>query len=162
MKTIIRITQDNFSTLSYDNWKENINYLVGKIDLICEVKNNDFINIIEKEKNYKEDYKNKTIVEARGYSKSEWQTYVLYHNLKDNDDLLSQLIEQLKKSFTHFNDYLVEKFEQETINGKEFDADPHDYASFCVSHIEFPGENDIKKEYDALYGDDYDECIIEV
>lgn len=164
MKTIIRITKDNFSTLSYDMWKEDINYLVNEIDLICKVKNDRFNNIVEDEKNYLgeiSDYKNKSIVDAIGYSQSEWQTYILYHNLKEDDNLLNQLIEQLKKSFTHFNDYFVEKFEQEEINGKKFNSEPFDYTSFCINHIEFPEKNDVLKEYNEIYGIDYDKVIIE-
>ncbi len=38
MKTIIRITNDYNGTLSYDNFKEYINYLVHEMDIFCEVK----------------------------------------------------------------------------------------------------------------------------
>jgi len=74
---------------------------------------------------------------------------------------LRLLIDELKKTFTHNNDYIVEKFEREYFNGKKFDSDPHYYTSFCIRHIEFPEEEDILKEYISIYGEDYDEVIIE-
>ena len=163
MKTIIEINKDYQSNLSYDIFKEEINYLVNEIDVFCEVKNDKYTNIVEEEKNYlgyKEDYKNKTIVNAIGYSQGEWQEYILYHNLDENNDILKTLIEELKKSFTHFNDYIVEKYEQEEINGKKFNSDTFDYTSFYIRHIEFPKKEDILKEYLEIYGKDYDEVII--
>ncbi len=166
MKTIIKITNDYNSQLSYDERNEDINCIVNDgLDCFCEVRNNEFTNIVEEQKNYfsvKEDYKNKTIVEAKGYSQGEWQTYILYHNVEEDDNDLQWLIEELKKSFTHMNDYWVEKFEQTEINGKKFNAEPHDYTSFCIRHIEFPEKEDVLKEYVEIYGEDFDECIIEI
>jgi len=165
MKTIIRITNDYNGTLSYDNFKEDINYLVHEMDIFCEVKNNNLNNIVEDEKNYagnKDDYSKQTIVNATGYSQNEWETYVLYHNLEEDDRNLISLVKQLKRSFTHFNDYQVEKFERTTIDGKDFDSEPHDYTCFCIDFIEFPEEKDIIKEYNEIYGIDYDEYIVEI
>ena len=165
MKTIIRITNDYNGTLSYDNFKEYINYLVHEMDIFCEVKNNKFNNIVEDEKNYagnKDDYSKQTIVNATGYSQNEWETYVLYHNLEEDDRNLISLVKQLKRSFTHFNDYQVEKFERTTIDGKDFDSEPHDYTCLCIDFIEFPEKKDIIKEYNEIYGVDYDEYIVEI
>ena len=165
MKTIIRITNDYNGTLSYDNFKEYINYLVHEMDIFCEVKNNNLNNIVEDEKNYagnKDDYSKQTIVNATGYSQNEWETYVLYHNLEEDDRNLISLVKQLKRSFTHFNDYQVEKFERTTIDGKDFDSEPHDYTCLCIDFIEFPEKKDIIKEYNEIYGVDYEEYIIEI
>ena len=165
MKTIIRITNDYNGTLSYDNFKEDINYLVNEMDIFCEVKNNNLNNIVEDEKNYagnKDDYSKQTIVNATGYSQNEWETYVLYHNLEEDDRNLISLVKQLKRSFTHFNDYQVEKFERTTIDGKDFDSEPHDYTCLCIDFIEFPEKEDIIKEYNEIYGVDYEEYIIEI
>lgn len=165
MKTIIKISNDYYSDLSYQMFREQINYLVNELDIFCEVKNDKFENIVEREKRYlssKDDYKNKTIVNAIGYSQGDWQEYILYHNLDENDNDLKILVDELKKSFTHFNDYFVEKFEQEEIKGKKFNSEVLDITSFSITDIEFPDENDILDAYIEIYGKDFDKCIIEV
>ena len=170
MKTIIKITNDNFSELSYNYYVENLNYLVNELNVFCELKNNDYINLIEQEKRYtsdKDDYKNKIEVTAKGYSQSDWQTFILYYNENELNTPqkrmeFSDLIKQLERNFTHFNDYIVEKFEQTEIDGKKFNSDPHDYTSFCIMHTEFPDKDDVLKEYLEIYGKDYDEVIIEL
>ena len=61
METILKITQDCSSNLSYQYFIDEINYLVNNIDIFCEIKNDKFYNIVEREKNYhssKEQYKN--------------------------------------------------------------------------------------------------------
>ena len=88
MKTIIRITKNYYSTLSYDMFKDDLYNLVNDIDIFCEVKNNNYENIVEDVKKYesnKEDYKNQISVNSIGYVQSEWQEYIIYHNLKEND-----------------------------------------------------------------------------
>ena len=166
MKTIIKISTDYHSTLSHDEFLENIENIVNDgLDCFCEIKNDNLINVVEEKKNYfsaKEDYKNKTIVEAKGYSQGDWQTYTIYHNEKEGSNNLSMLVEELEKTFTHQNDYFVENFEQTEINGKKFNSEPHDYTSFCIRHIEFPEKEDVLKEYIEIYGEDYDECIIKI
>lgn len=160
MRTIVRITNDYNSTLSFDMWKEDLTNLVDEIDILCEVSNRDYRNPI-KSTGSEDDYKNSLSINAHGYSKSDWQEYVIHYN-ELSDEVISQLTELLEKSFTHKNDYWVEKFEQTEINGKVFNADPHDYTSFCINHIEFPDGSDIKNEYNNIYGVDYDDMIIEV
>ena len=78
------------------------------------------------------------------------------------EHFFEELIEELKKSFTHMNDYWVAKTEQEEINGKKFNAEPHEYTSFYIRHIEFPDKEDVLKEYVERYGEDFDECIIDI
>ena len=168
MKTIIKITNDYNSDLAYQLKVDDVNCIVNEISVLCETKNNNYINLIEQEKRYsseKEDYKNKIIIEAKGYSQSEWQTYTLYYNEKElktpqHRMYFSDLIQNLERSFTHHNDYSVEKFEQTKIDGKIFNAEAHDYTSFCITHTEFPKNNDIIEEYKAIYGTDYDTYII--
>ena len=165
MKTVIKITNDYNNTLSHDYFKEEINYLVNEIDVFCEIRNNSFINNVEEVKRYsssKEDYKNKTIFSATGYSQSEWQDFTLYHNLKDDNKDLISLINELSRSFTHNNDYIVEKFEQEEINGKVFNSEIEDYTSFCIRHIEFPEEGEVLNGYLAIYGKDFDISIVKI
>lgn len=165
MKTVIRISTDYNGDCSIQERNDNIYNLVndGGIQVHCEISNDRIVNIVEDIKNYstnREDFKNVTIVDAVGYSQGDWQQYSLYHNEDEDSQELGWLVDELKKSFTHYNDYIVEKFDREEINGKNFDADPHDYTSFCVRHIEFPDKEDVLKEYIAIYGEDYDEVEI--
>ena len=169
MKTIIKISKDYYSYLAYQSKVDDINMIVNEINVLCETKNNSYINLIEQEQRYsseKEDYKNKIIIEAKGYSQSEWQTYTLYYNEKElktpqNRMYFSDLIQNLERSFTHENDYSVEKYEQTEINGVLFNSEPHDYTSFSIVHTEFPEDNDIIEEYKSIYGIDYDTYLID-
>jgi hypothetical protein len=166
MKTVIRISTDYQNDGAYRDFQNEINYLVNdEVDCFCDVANDRFVNIVEEQKRYKsskEDYKNTTVVEAIGYSQGDWQSYTIHHNLEQDDKRLEWLIDELKKSFTHMNDYIVEKFEREEINGKNFDAEPHDYTTFCIRHTEFPDKEDVLKEYNSIWGEDYDEVTIEI
>tara|TARA_R110000850_G_scaffold276690_1_gene419693 strand:- start:139 stop:654 length:516 start_codon:yes stop_codon:yes gene_type:complete len=169
MKTIIEISNDYNSDFCYQTKVEDINYLVNELDVFCELRNTNYINIIEQEKRYnseKEDYKNKIIVNAKGYSQYDWQDYVLYYNekeLKTPKDRMyfSNLVKHLEREFTHQNDYIVKKYEQTEIDGKIFNSEPYDYTCFYIDDIEFPNNEDIIKEYIGLYGEDFDKFIIE-
>jgi flagellin-like hook-associated protein FlgL len=158
MKTVIEITNDYYSNNSYDYYKEELQELYSQIDVLVTVANNDYNNLLESDKD-KEDYKHTLQVDAKGYSQSEWQTYTIYYN--DNEDL-EYLVSLLEKSFTHFNDYIVSKFESQEINGKEFSAEPHDYTNFSISNIEFPEKEDVLKAYTDMYGKDYDKVIVNI
>ena len=165
METILKITQEYNSNLSYQYFTDEINYLVNNIDIFCEVKNDNFINIVEQEKNYnssKEQYKNKTILEASGYSQSEWQTYVLYHNLEETNKDLICLCNELKKSFTHFNDYSAEIIKRTEIDGIIYESKNIDSFSFCIRYIEFPDKKDILGAYNNEFGINYDNYEIDI
>jgi hypothetical protein len=56
----------------------------------------------------------------------------------------------------------VEKFEYVEINSKKMiAAEAHDSTSMFIRHAEFPTKEDIQKEYNEIYGEDYDEIHIE-
>lgn len=157
-QTKITIEKDNYSELSYDRFIEDINYIVNEIEVYCEISNGDYSNIIEEQKRY--DYypcESSIVIEvnAVGYCQSEWQRYKLYiGEHTDNDiEILTNL---LKRSFTHFNDYIVTKTEVVDIDGTIYESGPIDYTNFDISHIEFPNEQDIENEYLEIYGKDYD------
>lgn len=171
MKTLLRISKDNFSNLSYDMFTEDVNFLVNELNVHCEVRNKRDANIVNDMKNYQssiEDYNNHVVIEARGYSQSDWQTYILYYN--DNElntpmykSYFESLVKQLKRSFTHFNDYFCEKFEYIESNGKRYiENESFDFTGFCIDNIEFPSEEDIKEEYIAMYGIDFDTIEINI
>lgn len=165
MKTIIRITPDYNASLSYDEWCDDISEIVNSIDVHFEIDNRNFINRprqLQKDHYHHTELLKQTIVNVTGYSKSDWQTYTIYHNLEDDNEQLLQLIDLLQKQFTHQNDYIVEKFEQVEVNEKVYTSDPHDYTSFCIRDIEFPNDEQVLNRYIEHYGIDYDEAIVEI
>tara|TARA_B110000211_G_C13857490_1_gene454980 strand:+ start:214 stop:729 length:516 start_codon:yes stop_codon:yes gene_type:complete len=169
MKTIIEISTDHNSDFCYQRKIEDINYLVNELNVFCESRNSGYTNIIEEEKTYnseKQDYKNKIIISAKGYSQSDWQDYTLYYNENELSTpqkrmYFSRLVKHLEETFTHQNDYIVTKYEQTEIGGKIFNSEPFDYTNFCIDCIEFPNNEDIIKEYIDIYGEDFSEFIIE-
>jgi len=164
--TKVVIKEDYNSDLCYDIMNENICYLLTELDLYCEIKNNSFVNIIEElqtSKNYNNNYKDKKIVNAIGYSQSDWQEYTLYYN-KDNvnKSYLKQLIKLLEKSFTHLNNYIAYVNELVTIDNKTYSSETTECFGFCVNKIEFPESENIIKEFDEQFDIKYDiiECRI--
>ena len=168
--TLITIENDYHSTTANDFWKEDINYLVNELNLCCEIKNSNYINIVEQEQRYssnKEDYKNSIHVEAKGYSQGDWQNYVVYYNEKElktpqQRTYFSSLLKQLEKTFTHKNNYQVGKCIVVTIDGEEYKGEDYDYTTFCIDHVEFPEEEDIKEAYISIYSKDFDKIQINV
>lgn len=165
MNTQIKISIENDynSENSFDYWNNEIENVLTELDLYCEVKNSRFINPLENNNKTKDkkDYKNKFFIDAFGYSQSDWQTYSIYYNRKDtNLNYFNELINLLKKSFTHKNDYIITKTEVVTINNKTFESDAIDYTTFSITDIEFPDANEIEKCYIEWYGKDFD--IIEI
>lgn len=164
--TKVVIKKDYNTNLCYDIWNEDISYLLTKLDLCCEIKNNSFVNIIEElqtTKNYSNNYKDNLIVNAVGYSQSDWQKYTIYYNKDDvNKSYLKQLIKLLEKSFTHLNDYIAYVDELVTIDNKTYSSESTEYLGFCVNQIEFPQSENIIKEFKEQYGIEYDiiECTI--
>ena len=163
MKTLIEIQNDYNGSLSSELRNEDITYLVNKLDIFCEIRNNKFVNLIEKHKNYvtyEDEYSNNLVVYANGYSQNEWQEYTIYYN--NYDDNLKRLVSLLENTFTHQNGYILTKYEFTEIDGKIFKSEPIDYTSFCINHIEFPDEQDVINEYNCMYGIDYDKYIVNI
>ena len=170
MKTLVKITPDHNSTASYDAFKADINCLANELNIFCEIKNNDFINIIEEQKRYvteKDEYTDSIVIDATGYSQSDWQTYTIHYNKKEIEGEIKKayfyaLIKELKRSFTHFNDYFCEKFEYiETKKGKlAVVNEPYDFVTICVDTVEFPTKENIETEYLEIYGKDFDKIEI--
>lgn len=167
-ETLIVIENDYFGDDAELETTEDINNLVNELDVFCELKNGEYINIVEQEKRYsssKGDYKKSIQIEAKGYSQGEWQTYTLYYKLdgsKKQKTYLESLIQHLERSFTHDHNYCVNKYEVVTIDGKEFKGESEDYTTFCITNIEFPEEEDVKAEYLSIYGEDYDKIEINI
>jgi len=168
LKTIVKISNDYGFSFAYESKVEDINYLVNEINVFCEIKNHNYTNIVEQEKRYhreKYEYKNKIIVNAKGYSQSDWQDYVLYFNEEEittpqDKTCFNNLVTHLERTFTHQNDYVAESFDQIEINGKIFKSDPYNRSHFCINHIEFPSDEEILNEFTSIYGNDYYKCIV--
>ena len=165
-KTKITIENDYNGTLSYELSNENIEYLLTKLDLYCEVSNNRLINIVEDLQkttsyNCKSDYTDKLIVNATGYNQSDWQKYILYYNKKEtNKDYLKQLVDLLEKSFTHQNNYIAYITELIEIDNKFYSNENTECFGFCINEIEFPESENVIKEFNDQFGIEYDiiEC----
>lgn len=165
MKTIVEIKSDYDADGAYHEFIDEVSFLVNEIELHCEVSNDRFTNVVEQRKNYfvdKSKFKNKTIVEAKGYSQGDWQEYTLYHNEPKDSAILQSLVDELEKTFTHMNDYIAEIYEQTEVDGKLFNAEPHDYIHFSIRHTEFPEKDDVLGEFESLYDLEYDEIIINI
>lgn len=169
-KILIVIENDNFGDDAERETTEDINILVNELNIFCEVINRDYINIVEQEKRYessKEDYKNSIQIEAKGYSQSDWQTYTLYYNEKELKTpqermYFSDLVKHLERSFTHNNNYFVNKHEVVTIDGKEYKGEAEDITTFAITNKEFPESEDVKAEYLSIYGEDFDKIEIKI
>jgi len=171
MKTLLTIERDNFTDHSYNIFIEDIDHLVNELNVYCEVKNKNYINIVELQKRYTsniDDYKNSIVIEATGYSQGDWQTYILHYNLNELETptqktYLESLVNKLKRSFTHFNDYHCEKYEYIEIDGKRYVAtESFESIGFAIDNIEFPNEEDVKQEYISMYGIDFDTIEINI
>ena len=162
-KILLKIEADYFSGSAHDLYMEEINELINEINIFCVVKNNRYNNIVEDLKKYSseiEDFTKNVLVNAKGYSQGDWQTYIIYYN--DYSDSLDRLIKILKKTFTHKNDYWVNKYEVITVDGEEYTSDVIDSTSFSIIDIEFPETEDIIAEYNFMYGADYDKVEVEI
>ena len=162
-KILLKIEADYFSGSAHDLYMEEINELINEINIFCVVKNNRYNNIVEDLKKYSseiEDFTKNVLVNAKGYSQGDWQTYIIYYN--DYSDSLDRLIKILKKTFTHKNDYFVNKYEVVTVDGEEYTSAVVDSTSFSIIDIEFPETEDIIAEYNFMYGADYDKIEVEI
>ena len=148
---LIKIDNDYFGN-SQDDYLEDINNLVSELDIYCTIKNNNFHNIVQGGED--QDWDKSITVSAKGYSQGEWQDYTIYYNNDTKE--LSQLVEQLKKTFTHKNDYSVNKYEVVKVGKREYTSEAYDYTAFTITNIEFPDKEDIITEYQSIYGKDYD------
>jgi hypothetical protein len=165
--TILNISTCYDSQDAWSNYVENINYIVNKLDVHCEISNTRFINIIEDEQSYLtdiNDYENSIIIKSKGYSKGDWQEYILYYdNLESKKDraLFDDLIKLLKRSFTHFNDYYFELIKCIEIEGKEYySTEPIEGGSFFIDWIEFPKDEDILEAFNDNFGMRFDKVNI--
>ena len=165
MRTVIRISNHYQSIGAHDEWCEDINYFANEIQVHCSTSNSDYINQVSEHQTYtpsKADLPKVKRIEAHGYCQSEWQEYKLRYACEDDDKNLVALIRLLERTFTHKNDYYVEKFERDEIDGKNFDADPHDFTGVSITHIEFPDKEDVLAAYIDQYGKDFDEYEITI
>lgn len=164
-KKIVKIFRDYNSDICYDMFCDEVKMILeeSKGKLFCEVSNNKFENIVQKynpNKN-KDGLNNKTKVTANGYSQEEWQEYTIYYSddfsLKD----LEQLCNELKKSFTHFNDFTCHDYEEIEVDGNKFRSEILDVGSLQIRHIEFPDRSEVIECYNYIYGREYDEIEVD-
>ena len=160
MKTIIKVKPDYDSSLAWELYKEFLQTISEDQDIHVTNKNSDFLNVLPIEitgKGYradKPDYKNQLTIECRGYSQGDWDTYTIYYNELTDD--IKLLAEELKKIFTHKNEYYLQEIEElESGHSKVIDT-----YGLVISNVEFPDKEDIEKEIKEQYNLKYDELII--
>ena len=152
MKNIAKITRDYDSQLSDDMWNEDLNEYIQSLDVFIEKCNRQFsFDAIRNQRRGFEEFDNSNngnaqciVIDAKGYSQSEWENFTLYYKCSDKE--VNPLVEHLKKTFTHRNDYLVENVE-ELITGHTKVIDR------CVVNVndpEFPELQDIVKVIEEM------------
>jgi hypothetical protein len=153
MKKILNVKNDYDSGNSFEFYKEDLLNLFNELDVYVENTNTDFYSVF-KNKNNKDSYKNKITVECKGYSQSDWDRYVIYYNaINDNIKLLAK---ELKKLFTHKNDYVIKEIEM--LNSGHSKIIEHHY--FSIMNVEFPEKEDIENAIQDQLNLNYDELII--
>ena len=137
MKNIARISRDYHSQLSDDIWNEDLNEYIQSLDVFIETNNRQFsIDTIRNQRKTIDEFDITNegdaqciSLDAKGYVQSEWESYWVYY--KCTDEEVNPLIEHLKKTFTHRNDYLLENVE-ELITGHS------KVVNRCVINVDYP------------------------
>jgi hypothetical protein len=81
-------------------------------------------------------------VSCKGYSQSDWDDYKIYFDYSNGEeefDRVMDIASELKKLYTHKNDYFVQQIEV-LDSGHEKTLES---LSFSIMNIEFPDESDI-------------------
>ena len=166
MKTVIRIGVEYMSNGAFEEWKEEIEYIVNnEVDVEVEVENDRYVNVVKEvcTRDLSGEYDSLTRVQATGYSQGDWQAYKVRYKSEDEDNPhFKALLVLLERSFTHKHDYSVQKFMRTEVDGVVFNAEPHDYTWFSITDVEFPDKEDVLKAYQYQYGEDYDEVELDL
>lgn len=168
----LTIVKDFDCHYCYELFAEDINYLVNELNVFCEIDSNKFTNIVENQKRYnssKDDYQDSKTIISKGYCQSEYQVSKIYYNkfeidTKEKKEYLNQLFQLLENKFTHFNnDYYFEITETIILNGITYNSNVLYSGMFSLYNCEFPTKEEIFKEYDSVYSNEfeYDKVIIE-
>ena len=153
MKTILKVKPNYDSSLAWDMYKESLRTISEDQDIHVVNQNRNFLNVLPTDGNV-EDYENQIEIVCRGYVQGEWDTYTIYyHELTDSIKLIA---EELKKLFTHQNDYCIQEIEK-LDSGHSKVIDTH---GLIISDVEFPEKEDIKNAIQDQLNLDYDELII--
>lgn len=151
-KTILKVEQSYDNSLVWEFYKEDVKNISEGLDIHVEHSNTTFENVIPT-KGYTDDYKNQMTINCIGYVQSEWDRYTIYYNVL-NDDIKS-LAKELKKVFTHKNQYSIEEIEE--LDSGHSKTITH--YTITIMHIEFPEEEDIEKEIKEQHDLEYDQVL---
>jgi len=145
MKKIKLVVKNDYdSDCSWMLYVEDLHYLLEGLDVRVENSNTRNTNIVEKVNSYKKgvEYKNYIDVSCKGYSQSDWDDYKIYFDYSNGEeefDRVMDIASELKKLYTHKNDYFVQQIEV-LDSGHEKTLES---LSFSIMNIEFPDESDI-------------------
>tara|TARA_R110000744_G_scaffold2511_1_gene10019 strand:- start:234 stop:737 length:504 start_codon:yes stop_codon:yes gene_type:complete len=160
-RVVVEISNDIMGCDSWDMYKEDIKCLAEDLDISVNNGNIKMENILKQKENIGGNYSNHIIVDCIGYSQGDWDSYAISYNI-ENQKEVDEIVKELKKLFTHKNDYCVNKYDVITIDGEEFKGEVYDYTWFSIMHIEFPSEKEVINYYSENYGKDYNEIIINI
>lgn len=145
MKRIILEVQNDYdSNWAWEMYIDNLKCIAEELDIRVENENRRNTNILESINSYKKgvEYKNYIDVRCIGYSQSEWDNYKIYFD--DLNDDIKYIAEELKRIYTHKNDYYVKQIEElDSGHQKTLDS-----FSFSILDVEFPENKDIKYRID--------------
>ena len=118
MKKIKLVVKNDYdSDCSWMLYVEDLHYLLEGLDVRVENSNTRNTNIVEKVNSYKKgvEYKNYIDVSCKGYSQSDWDDYKIYFDYSNGEeefDRVMDIASELKKLYTHKNDYFVQRNRQ--------------------------------------------------
>jgi len=145
-KTKLVVWNDYDSDCSWELYKDNLHDLLDGLDVRVENKNDRNVNVLEKVNSHikASEYKHYLNVYCQGYSQGDWDEYKIYFDYDEGfveeRSRIEDVIEELRKLYTHKNDYRVEQIEvldsghKKTLNN----------FFFPILNVEFPNNSDIK------------------
>ena len=149
-KTKLVVKNDYESNFSWELYKDNLHDLLYGLDVRVENENDRMSNVLSRVNSHikASEYKHYLSVDCKGYSQSEWDEYKIYFDYDkgfvEEISRIEDTLEELKKLYTHKNDYVVQKIEElDSGHTKKLES-----FHFSILDIEFPSNSDIKYRID--------------
>jgi len=148
-KMKLEVSLDYDSDNAWDLYKDCILDMIIGLDVRIDNSNSKNINIFEGVSNYKKgvEYKNYIDVRCVGYSQSDWDEYKIYFDYSNTSEEFKSIegvAKELKKIYTHKNDYIVKQIEVLDSGHEKL----LNTFYFPIMDIEFPNESDIIYQID--------------
>lgn len=152
MKTVVTITHSEYNNEAYEIWSEAVSYYLQELNIHVERKNLRYTLPHYTNMTLNQPYKSIELG-ATGYSQSDWQSYIIYYEIgEEKKPEFKWLIEELRKTFTHKNQYVVSVTQETKIDGKLFKSETLEIDSIVINDIEFPDGDDVRNAYENHIG----------